>query len=75
MALFGAAHVIQDNFRPTFKIQGQIYHLLGALRAFSNRMPSCKNVAHCQEINTIRIRSKVKQRSREDDDSSSKLKD
>ncbi|XP_015175981.1 PREDICTED: uncharacterized protein LOC107066151 [Polistes dominula] len=31
MTSFGAAHIIQDNFMPTFKIQGQIYHLLGAL--------------------------------------------
>ncbi|XP_037915252.1 uncharacterized protein LOC119654162 [Hermetia illucens] len=28
---FGATHIIQDNFMPTFKIQGQIYHLLGTL--------------------------------------------
>ncbi|XP_025831529.1 uncharacterized protein LOC112904787 [Agrilus planipennis] len=31
MTSFGATHIIQDNFMPTFKIQGQIYHLLGAL--------------------------------------------
>ncbi|XP_037924403.1 uncharacterized protein LOC119660098, partial [Hermetia illucens] len=28
---FGATHIIQDNFMPTFKIQGQIYQLLGTL--------------------------------------------
>ncbi|KAF2890734.1 hypothetical protein ILUMI_15439, partial [Ignelater luminosus] len=31
MTSFGATHIVQDNFMPTFKIQGQIYHLLGAL--------------------------------------------
>ncbi|XP_063931152.1 uncharacterized protein LOC135143203 [Zophobas morio] len=31
MTSFGATHIIHDNFMPTFKIQGQIYHLLGTL--------------------------------------------
>ncbi|XP_044574027.1 uncharacterized protein LOC123258219 [Drosophila ananassae] len=31
MTSFGATHIIQDNFVPTFKIQGQFYHLLGTL--------------------------------------------
>lgn len=31
MTSFGATHIVRDNFMPTFKIQGQIYHLVGAL--------------------------------------------
>ncbi|ESO07130.1 hypothetical protein HELRODRAFT_170432 [Helobdella robusta] len=31
MTSFGATHIIQNNFMPTFKIQGQICHLLGTL--------------------------------------------
>lgn len=31
MTSFGATKVIQENFMPTFKIQGQIYHLTGSL--------------------------------------------
>ncbi|XP_044572041.1 uncharacterized protein LOC116655397 [Drosophila ananassae] len=31
MPSFGATHIIQANFMPTFKNQGQFYHLLGTL--------------------------------------------
>ncbi|XP_073955775.1 uncharacterized protein isoform X1 [Choristoneura fumiferana] len=31
MTSFGATHIVQNSFMPTFKIQGQIHHLLGAL--------------------------------------------
>ncbi|XP_026481794.1 uncharacterized protein LOC113388856 [Ctenocephalides felis] len=31
MTSFGATHIVQNNFMPTFKVQGQIHHLLGAL--------------------------------------------
>ncbi|XP_048003105.1 uncharacterized protein LOC125239533 [Leguminivora glycinivorella] len=31
MTSFGATHIVRENFMPTFKIQGQIYHLVGAL--------------------------------------------
>lgn len=31
MTSFGATRVIHENFMPTFKVQGQIYHLLGSL--------------------------------------------
>ncbi|XP_026467790.1 uncharacterized protein LOC113371378 [Ctenocephalides felis] len=31
MTSFGAPHIVQNNFMPTFKVQGQIHHLLGAL--------------------------------------------
>ncbi|XP_026476422.1 uncharacterized protein LOC113382079 [Ctenocephalides felis] len=31
MTSFGATHIVQNNFIPTFKVQGQIHHLLGAL--------------------------------------------
>ncbi|XP_055306971.1 uncharacterized protein LOC129571224 [Sitodiplosis mosellana] len=31
MTSFGASRIVRDNFMPTFKIQGQIYHRIGAL--------------------------------------------
>ncbi|XP_049316944.1 uncharacterized protein LOC125779714 [Bactrocera dorsalis] len=31
MTSFGATNIIRDNFMPTFKIQGQIYHQAGSL--------------------------------------------
>lgn len=31
MTSFGATRVIHDNFMPTFKILGQIYHRVGSL--------------------------------------------
>ncbi|XP_025416646.1 uncharacterized protein LOC112687887 isoform X2 [Sipha flava] len=34
MTSFGATKVIRDNFMPTFKIQGQIYHRAGSLLSF-----------------------------------------
>lgn len=36
MTSFGASKVINDGFMPTFKIQGQIYHKIGALLPESN---------------------------------------
>ncbi|XP_036338649.1 uncharacterized protein LOC118748385 [Rhagoletis pomonella] len=34
MTSFGATNIIRDNFMPTFKIQGQIYHKIGSLLPF-----------------------------------------
>lgn len=31
MTSFGAKQVIEDGFIPTFKVQGQVYHLAGSL--------------------------------------------
>lgn len=31
MTSFGATKIVQENFMPTFKIQGQIYHRMGSL--------------------------------------------
>lgn len=31
MTSFGATNIIRDNFMPTFKVQGQIYHHAGSL--------------------------------------------
>lgn len=31
MTSFGATKIVQDNFMPTFEIQGQIYHRVGSL--------------------------------------------
>ena len=36
MTSFGATKLIQENFIPTFKIQGQIYHLTGSLLPMRN---------------------------------------
>ncbi|XP_022218465.2 uncharacterized protein LOC111071439 [Drosophila obscura] len=36
MTSFGATNIIRDNFMPTFKIQGQIYHRAGSLLPFDN---------------------------------------
>ncbi|XP_054734508.1 uncharacterized protein LOC129241988 [Anastrepha obliqua] len=36
MTSFGASKIITDNFMPTFKIQGQIYHQVGSLLPFAD---------------------------------------
>ncbi|XP_058449412.1 uncharacterized protein LOC131429355 [Malaya genurostris] len=36
MTSFGATHIIRDNFMPTFKVQGQIYHRAGSLLPVSD---------------------------------------
>ncbi|XP_017494866.1 PREDICTED: uncharacterized protein LOC108383003 [Rhagoletis zephyria] len=36
MTSFGATNVVRENFMPTFKIQGQIYHRAGALLPVSD---------------------------------------
>ena len=31
MTSFGATEIVRENYMPCFKIQGQVYHLLGSL--------------------------------------------
>lgn len=33
MTSFGAKQIIKDGFMPTFKVKGQMYHLIGSLQA------------------------------------------
>ncbi|XP_072162005.1 uncharacterized protein [Bemisia tabaci] len=40
MTSFGANEVTFENFRPTFKVQGQVYHLIGSLYPASYAKPS-----------------------------------
>lgn len=44
MTSFGAKQVVEDGFMPTFKIQGQVYHLIGSL------LPSSKEEAQFLQI-------------------------
>ncbi|CAG9764524.1 unnamed protein product [Ceutorhynchus assimilis] len=36
MTSFGATNIIRENYMPTFKIQGQIYHRAGSLLPLPN---------------------------------------
>lgn len=31
MTFFGANQIVEGSFMPTFKVQGQVYHLIGSL--------------------------------------------
>jgi hypothetical protein len=31
MTSFGAKQIVEEGFMPTFKVQGQVYHLYGSL--------------------------------------------
>ncbi|XP_061395554.1 uncharacterized protein LOC133331174, partial [Musca vetustissima] len=39
MTSFGATNVIRENFMPTFRVQGQIYHRMGSLLPIPNEDP------------------------------------
>lgn len=39
MTSFGAKKVIESGFMPTFKVQGQVYHLIGSLLPSTHAMP------------------------------------
>jgi len=36
---FGAKQIIEDGFMPTFKMKGQVYHLIGSLQALPQQNP------------------------------------
>lgn len=40
MTSFGAKEIKKGNFMPTFKVQGQVYHLIGSLLPSLDREPS-----------------------------------
>ncbi|XP_065370861.1 uncharacterized protein LOC135963004 [Calliphora vicina] len=39
MTSFGATKVVRDNYMPTFRVQGQIYHLMGSILPIPNEEP------------------------------------
>ncbi|XP_023223321.1 uncharacterized protein LOC111624647 [Centruroides sculpturatus] len=39
MTSFGVKQVIEDGFMPTFKVQGQVYHLIGSLQPLPQKTP------------------------------------
>ncbi|XP_023225002.1 uncharacterized protein LOC111625972 [Centruroides sculpturatus] len=39
MTSFGAKQVIEDRFMPIFKVQGQVYHLIGSLQPLPQKTP------------------------------------
>lgn len=39
MTSFGATKVVRDNFMPTFRVQGQIYHLMGSILPIPHEEP------------------------------------
>ena len=39
MTSFGATNVVRDNYMPTFKVQGQIYHRAGSLLPLPDMEP------------------------------------
>lgn len=46
MTSFGASNVITDNYMPTCKIQGQIYHKVGSLLTFPDAEQIFSNLFH-----------------------------
>lgn len=39
MTSFGAKQIVEDGFMPTFKVQGQVYHLIGSLQPLPQQDP------------------------------------
>ena len=37
MTSFGAKQIIEDGFMSTFKVKGQVYHLIGSLQALPQK--------------------------------------
>ncbi|XP_050064729.1 uncharacterized protein LOC126553629 [Aphis gossypii] len=50
MTSFGATNVVRENFMPTFKIQGQIYHRAGSLLPVSDSDNKFLKEVYCRTI-------------------------
>lgn len=57
MTSFGAKEIRKGNFMPTFKIDGQIYHLIGSLLPQSSQNPKFSQIYFISDADQLSLRS------------------
>lgn len=59
MTSFGANEVIEGNFMPTFKIQGQVYHRIGSLLPTEGNSPKFLQIYFISEADQLSTRLRM----------------
>lgn len=57
MTSFGAKEIREGNFMPTFKIEGQVYHLIGSLLPSSGQNPQFLQIYFISDADQLSLRS------------------
>lgn len=59
MTSFGAKEIREGNFMPTFKIEGQVYHLIGSLLPPSGQNPQCLQIYFISDADQLSLRANI----------------
>lgn len=59
MTSFGANKIKEGHFMPTFRVQGQIYHLIGSLLPPEGKDPQYLQIYFLSDEDQIRVRSNI----------------
>ncbi|GBP36901.1 hypothetical protein EVAR_23203_1 [Eumeta japonica] len=59
MTSFGAKEIREGNFMPTFKIEGQVYHLIGSLLPPPGQNPQYLQVYFISDADQLSLRSNI----------------
>jgi len=60
MTSFGAKEIREGNFMPTFKIEGQIYHLIGSLLPTTGQSSKFLQIYFIYDADQLSLRSNIK---------------
>lgn len=59
MTSFGAKEIREGNFMPTFKVQGQVYHLIGNLLPAEGAQPEFLQIYFVSHADQVSLRSNI----------------
>ena len=59
MTSFGAKEIREGNFMPTFKVQGQVYHLIGNLLPAESEQPEVLLIYFVSHADHVSLRSNL----------------
>ena len=59
MTSFGAKEIREGNFMPTFKVEGQFYHLVGSLMPSSGQRPQFLQIYFISDADQLSLRSNM----------------
>lgn len=59
MTSFGAKEIRERNFMPTFKVEGQVYHLIGSLLPSSGQSPQFLQIYFVSDADQLSLRSNI----------------
>lgn len=59
MTSFGAKEIREGNFMPTFKVEGQVYHLIGSLLPSPGQSPQFLQIYFISDADQLSLRSNI----------------